>query len=100
MYNSIQESKSKPLSRFVTALSIRHVGKETAELLTNELSTLEDLKSASLEQLSNIEGIGEKLLKVFMSFFHDEKNLQMIDEFQSLGFEFKVLNINKTDELA
>lgn len=100
MYNSIQESKSKPLSRFVTALSIRHVGKETAELLTNELSTLEDLKSASLEQLSNIEGIGEKIAQSIYEFFHDEKNLQMIDEFQSLGFEFKVLNINKTDELA
>ena len=100
MYNSIQESKSKPLSRFVTALSIRHVGKETAELLTNELPTIEDLKSATLEMLSAIEGIGEKIAKSIYEFFHDEKNLQMIDEFQSLGFEFKSLNINKTDELT
>ena len=100
MYNSIQDSKSRPLSRFVTALSIRHVGKETAELLTNELPTIDDLKSASVEQLAGIEGIGEKIALSIYEFFHDEKNLQMIEDFQSLGFEFKPLNINKTDELA
>lgn len=100
MYNSIQESKAKPLSRFVTALSIRHVGKETADLLVSEIPTIEGLKSATLEQLANIEGIGEKIAQSIYEFFHDEKNLQMIEEFQTLGFEFKTLNINKTDELA
>ena len=100
MYNSIQESKSKPLSRFVTALSIRHVGKETAELLVNELPTLEALLTANIEQLSNIEGIGEKIALSIYEFFHDEKNLQMIAEFQNLGFEFKSITMNKTDELA
>ena len=54
MYNSIQESKNKPFSRFVTALSIRHVGKETAEILVNEFSTIESLKEADLETLSKI----------------------------------------------
>ena len=38
------KEKKRPFSRFVTALSIRHVGKETAELLTSEYSTLEALK--------------------------------------------------------
>ena len=100
MFNSIQDSKSKPISRFVTALSIRHVGKETAELLTNELPTMESLQNATVEQLSNIEGIGDKIALSIYEFFHDEKNIQMIKEFQALGFEFKALNLNKTDELA
>lgn len=100
MYNSIQESKNKPLSRFVTALSIRHVGKETAELLTNEFPSIEQLKSATVEELSNIEGIGEKIALSIYEFFHDEKNIEMLKEFQELGFEFKPSNVVKTDELV
>lgn len=100
MYNSIQESKNKPLSRFVTALSIRHVGKETAELLTNEFPSIEQLKSATVEELSSVEGIGEKIALSIYEFLHDDKNLEMLKEFQELGFEFKQSNVTKTDELS
>ena len=100
MYNSIQQSKSKPLSRLITALSIRHVGKETAELLVNEFSTLDALKSATIEDLAKIEGIGEKIAISINDFFNDEKNLLMLDELQSLGFVFENSSTqNKTDEL-
>ncbi len=100
MYNSIQESKNKPLSRFVTALSIRHVGKETAELLVNEFPSIERLKTATVEELSSVEGIGEKIALSIYEFFHDNKNIEMLNEFQQLGFEFKQSNITKTDELV
>ena len=100
MFNSIQNSKTRPLSRFVTALSIRHVGKETAELLVNEFSALEALKNASLENLSAVEGIGDKIASSIYDFFHDEENLNMLDEFNSLGFVFENNNENRTDELA
>ena len=100
MYNSIQKSKTRPLSRFVTALSIRHVGKETAELLVNEFSALEALKNASLENLSAVEGIGDKIASSIYDFFHDEENLNMLNEFNSLGFVFENNNENRTDELA
>ena len=99
MYSAIQESKSKPLSRFITALSIRHVGKETAELLTNELSTLDDFKMADVETLSKIDGIGDKIAKSIYAYFHNEYNLRMLDEFCDLGFEFKNTAHEKTDEL-
>ena len=100
MYNAIQESKTKPLSRFITALSIRHVGKETAEIIINELPTLEALLSASMEDFAKIEGVGEKIAQSLYEYFHDNKNLAMINEFISLGFNFEDNNINKTDELA
>ncbi len=100
MYNSIQASKLKPLSRFVTALSIRHVGKETAELLVNEFPTIEELKNASVEELSKIEGIGEKIALSVNEFFNNEENLHMLEEFLALGFVFETNLQNKTDELA
>ncbi len=100
MLNSIQDSKNRPLSRFVTALSIRHVGKETAEILTNEISTLEELKNSDLETLSNIEGIGDKIANTIYDFFHEEENIKLLNEFEELGFKFKNINQNKTSELS
>lgn len=101
MYNAIQESKAKPLSRFITALSIRNVGKETAELLVSEISNLEGFKNATLEQLSSIDGIGDKIAKNIYEFFHNEHNLQTLEEFEEFGFDFTNTSaVQKTDELA
>ncbi len=46
IYTSIQESKTKPLNRLLTALGIRHVGKETADILSGEFATLDDIKKS------------------------------------------------------
>ena len=99
MYNSIQESKKQPLSRFVTALSIRHVGKETAELIVNEFPSIDALKEATIEQLANIEGIGDKIAQSVYEFFNNKENINMINSFLDLGFELKYNIENKTDEL-
>lgn len=100
MYNSIQESKKRPLSRFVTALAIRYVGKETAEILTSEYQTLESLCNASVEDLAKIEGIGEKIARSVYDFFRVPENILMIKEFQKIGFEFRNTALNKTDEFS
>lgn len=100
MYTSIQNSKCKPLSRFITALSIRHVGKETAEIIVNNFPTLETLKNTKLEDLAKVEGIGDKIALSIYEFFHSESNLEMIENFIELGFEFTNSNLNKTNELA
>lgn len=100
MYNSIQESKKRPFSRFITALSIRHVGKETAEILTNAFPTPKDFINASLEEITQIEGIGEKIAQNIYEFFKNENNIKLIEEFKELGFVFEGSNQEKTTELA
>ena len=100
MYNSIQQSKSKPFARFLTALSIRHVGKETAELIANDFSTPESIESATLEELSRIEGIGDKIAQSVFAFFHNKENINMVKEFIDLGFNFNDSKIEKSTELA
>ena len=99
MFNSIQESKSRTFSRFITALSIRHVGKETAELIAEEFPTIEDLKQATVEKLSDIEGVGEKIAKSVYDFFQDSVNVSMLDDFIKLGFNFKNNKLERTSEL-
>ena len=85
IYNAIQVSKTRSLKRFITALVIKNVGKETSDILANEYGTLENLRNASIEELAAINGIGEKMGKDIYEFFHDEKNIKMLEELNSLG---------------
>ena len=100
MFNSIQASKKQPISRFITALSIRHVGKETADILTSEFTDLDSLMNASLEDLAKIEGIGEKIAKSVYEYFKNPENKARINEFLSLGFSFENTALTRTDEFA
>jgi len=99
MYNSIQASKERPLAKFITALSIRHVGKETADILTGEFNTLERVMGASLEELAAIEGIGEKIAGSIYEFFRSEKNIELINELRQCGVCPAENSSKKSDEL-
>lgn len=85
MYNSIQQSKDRPLAKFLTALSIRHVGKETAELLANHFQSLETLKNAKAEEIAQIDGIGEKIANSIEDFFTQPYNLELLENLNHLG---------------
>lgn len=100
IYTSIQESKNRPLNRLITALGIRHVGKETADILAGEFPSLDLLKDATLEQLSNVEGVGEIIAKTIYDFFRDENNLKLIDELKELGINPQAKAKAKSDKLA
>ena len=101
MYDAIQESKNRSFARFITALSIRHVGKETAELIVGEFPTIDALENASVEDLANIEGVGEKIAQSVYAYFHNNQNLEMVKEFEKYGLNFEAnAAAPKTDELA
>lgn len=100
IYTSIQESKTKPLNRLLTALGIRHVGKETADILSGEFSSLDDIKNADVERLANIEGIGGIIAQSIYDFFHEERNVKMIEELKELGVNPVSKVKPKSDKLA
>ncbi len=87
MYTAIQESKNRPLSRLLTAFTIRNVGKETAGVLANEFETLEKLQNATVEELSNVEGVGEIIAQDIYNFFRKPETIQMLAELKELGIE-------------
>ena len=100
IYVSIQESKTRPLNRLVTALGIRHVGKETADILTGEFPSIEDLKNATLEQLSQVEGIGGIIAQSIYDYFHNENNLKLLDELKELGINPSAKASKVSDKLS
>jgi DNA ligase (NAD+) len=85
IYNSIQKSKNRPLNRLITALGIRHIGKESAELLASEITSIDDFKKAKYDDFANIDGIGDIMAQSLYEFFHDKNNLKMLSRLKKLG---------------
>ncbi len=84
----IEKSKSQPLERFITALSIRHVGTTVAKILARHFGSIEKLAAASVEELSSINEIGETIAQSIVDFFAADFGRQIIDDFESLGLTF------------
>ncbi len=89
LLNAIEESKDVTLSKFINALGIRFVGKESSDILAQSFKNIDELKKATYDDLSAIDGIGEKMAKSIIDFFANSKNIQMIDEMISLGVKIK-----------
>jgi len=100
IYNSIQESKTRPLNRVLTALGIRHVGKETADILAGEFSSLDMLADATIEQLEIIDGIGSIMAQSIFDFFHNANNIKLIAELKDLGINPTAKVAPKSDKLT
>lgn len=84
-WQAIQKSKEQPLFRLINALGIRHVGQETAILLANHYGSLEKLAETTLEELTELNGIGEKVAESIFVFFGDPGSQQLIAELKELG---------------
>lgn len=84
---SIEDSKNCSLARLINALGIRFVGKETSEVLSSNFHSIERLKTASMEELSNIEGIGDKIAKSIVEYFSNQRNKEFLEELKKYGLK-------------
>jgi DNA ligase (NAD+) len=85
LMTSIEKSRDVPLSRFIMALGIRYVGSGTAELLANRAGDIETLENMPIEELLQIEGVGEKVATAVHEFFADPANREEIGRLIALG---------------
>ncbi len=89
LLNAINNSKNCILSKFINALGIRFVGKESSDILAQHFSDIYSLMSANYDELSNIEGIGVKMAESIVQYFYDDDNIKMIEEMINLGLNIK-----------
>ena len=82
---AIEKARHPALARFIAALGIRYVGEMTAELLASHFSSLEALFAAELDDLLQIEGIGEQAAASILDYFFDDKTRQMLAALPALG---------------
>ena len=88
--NGIQASKEVPFERVVFALGIRFVGETSARLLARHFKTMDALMAAGLEELQEVEGIGEVMAKSIISYFHNEENRRIVERLRGYGLQFEL----------
>ena len=94
LINAIGVAKKVSLDRLLTGLGIPHVGEETAFLLATHFRTLAQLRSASEESISNINGIGPIIGQAVAEWFEDKNNRALLARLE------KYLTIKKIAALS
>ncbi|MBQ7733376.1 MAG: NAD-dependent DNA ligase LigA [Synergistaceae bacterium] len=84
--NELNASKSRPFVNLLTALGIRDVGKNAADLLVNHFGNIDSIMNASESELAVIDGVGPVIAKSIHEFFRNEANLALIQDFRAMGF--------------
>jgi len=85
LIGALEESKTRPLDRFLTGLTIRHVGTRSAEVLAQRFETLDAMRSASLSSLESVPEIGRVVASSVYDFFQDPENQRLLDAFTAVG---------------
>ena len=92
--HGIAASKDVPFERVVFALGIRFVGETSARLLARHFKNIDALMEAGLEELQEVEGIGEVMAKSIITYFHDEKNREIIERLRNYGLQMEISALN------
>lgn len=91
LLNSIETSKENSLERLLFGLGIPHVGAKTAKILATNFHTMDNLMSASLEELTTIDDIGEIIAKSIISYFNDNHHRAIVEELKDIGLNMEYL---------
>lgn len=89
---SINKARTVPLSRFLFALGIRHVGEQTAKDIAKHFGTFELLQKATLEEIIAVGGVGEKVGASLYEYLHDPYSQKIVTDLQK---EINILDEKK-----
>ena len=88
--NGIAASVHVPFERVVFALGIRFVGETSAKLLARHFKTMDALMHASLQDLVEVEGVGEVIAKSVISYFHQPENISIVQRLRDKGVQMSL----------
>ncbi|MGN1259464.1 MAG: NAD-dependent DNA ligase LigA [Christensenellales bacterium] len=88
--NAINKSKEVDLNRFIFALGIPEVGSKTADVLAKHFKCLDNIIDAKVQDLCQINDIGEIMANAIVDFFNNSDNIKEIKNLQKVGV--KILN--------
>lgn len=86
----IEASKAVPFERVVFALGIRFVGETAAKLLARRFRSMDALAEAGLQQLTDVNGIGEVIAKSVIAYFHDAANREIVERLKAYGLQMAI----------
>lgn len=98
LLTAIEESKNTQLSNFIYAIGIPNVGERSAKDLADKFKTLDDLRTANIEQLKEVNDIGEITAKEIVKFFKDDEIKESLDILLSKGIIINRENNKNTNK--
>jgi len=99
LLDSIEKSKEKPFSKVLFGLGIRYVGINTAKILAEQMSSIDNIINADVEKLQSIYEIGPQITQSVFRFFRDKHNLEIIERLKIAGLNFEEKKENKNINL-
>ena len=85
LLKAISKSKDKELSSLIYGLGIREVGEKAAKLLAKHFGSLQNIREATMDEITQIDGFGEVMADFTVKFFADESNSRICDRLLELG---------------
>lgn len=85
----IEASKKVPWARVLFALGIRMVGETTAKKIAKRFPTIDLLESATREQLTAVEDVGEQIADNVIAYFADARNREIVSRLRSAGLQME-----------
>lgn len=88
--DQIEASKNRGFQKLLFGMDIRHVGERYAKILSNQFRSIENLSNATVEQLDDIPEIGLAVAESVYNWFHDERNLDLVQRLRDSGVKLDV----------
>ena len=101
--DAVRKSCEVPFERVLFALGIRYVGETVAKKLALALHSIDRLREATVEELTRIGDIGERIAQSVVAYFADADNLRLIERLRGYGVQMQVTEerlSERTDKLA
>jgi DNA ligase (NAD+) len=89
LIRAVERSKEQPFSRVLYALGIRHVGSVTAELIAERFGGEDLLRGVSVDQLTEVNGVGGVVARAVVEYFGLEDNRHLVERLMEAGLNFE-----------
>ena len=96
--DALEKSKSVPFERVLFALGIKFVGESVAKILAKALHDIDHIITASVEEMTEINEIGEKIALSVRNFFDDERNIDIVNRLKQAGLQFAMAEQAASDK--
>lgn len=99
----IAKSREVPFERVIFALGIRFVGETVAKKLARSFANIEELQQATLERLTAVDEIGDKIAQSIIAYFSNPTNCELVSKLRAAGLQMErseVMAAAYTDKLA
>jgi DNA ligase (NAD+) len=87
---SIKGSTAVPFERVLYAIGIRFVGETTAKLIARKFKDVDKLAKASIEELKNVEGVGDVIAQSIVQFFENSDNIDFVERLKRAGVTMSI----------